>query len=193
MCEVQDAICAIYALAQQHGSHICSQPSSPLAAHIHKCHVPLPISSGSSHPGDAGHSGLAYVQHAGRRALTLAAAATLKALQGRSLVREAMASAAVALWVTCLVPSVPPQVAAARLASGLFLEPWQVQGGARVVPESGEGNEEVAAGEPSRASSELGALEAELAHLGTSLCEQVAQFSEVGGVERGICGVHSQT
>eukprot|EP00798_Chlamydomonas_sp_ICE-L_P016531 gene16531-22759_t len=56
----------------------------------------------------------------GHEAIVQAAAAMFRALQGRALVREAMASAASVVWLASLLPSVPPAAAATRMASGLF-------------------------------------------------------------------------
>lgn len=44
-------------------------------------------------------------------------------LQGSALAREAMSSAAVALYAAAVLPDVPPAVSAVDLALGLFLPP----------------------------------------------------------------------
>ena len=44
-------------------------------------------------------------------------------LQGSALAREAMSSAAVALYAAAVLPEVPPTVSAWDLAVGLFLPP----------------------------------------------------------------------
>jgi hypothetical protein len=96
-----------------------------------------------------------------------------------------MASAAVALWVTSLCPAVPATEAAARLASGLFLQPWQLKAGVRVVPAAAAAgatthDQEPSALAKSQVAQEIGALEYELQHMGTSLAQQVALFTDVG-------------
>lgn len=144
--DIQDAISALYYILSRHGSAMATGDTANMAAAA--C-APSTMNSvaGSSLSTDenaaaaaAGVSGTtatdegvrAAAAQEGRAALVTAARAMLQALQGRALVREAMASAASVLWVTALAPGLPPPAVAAVFATGLFLSPEQTSQGASI-------------------------------------------------------------
>jgi hypothetical protein len=72
---------------------------------------------------------LAEQPAAGASAVVAAGDALLCALSGRALVREALASAAVALAAAATLPAAPPAALALCLAEGLLLVPGGAEGG----------------------------------------------------------------
>lgn len=78
---------------------------------------------------------------AGAAAVVAAGEALLVALQGQVLVREALSSAAVALYAAAVLPAADPAAVARCLAQGLVLPPPAVQGeqqGEQLRREEGE-------------------------------------------------------
>ncbi|KAK9830510.1 hypothetical protein WJX72_012147 [[Myrmecia] bisecta] len=98
---------------------------------------------------------------AGRHAILTAAEAMLEALQGASLAREALSSAAVALSAAARLPSVQPAVSALEIAEGLDLAP---QPGMLGLAEGLQGID-------------AGIVAEQLAAAGTSLPQRLRQLS----------------
>ncbi len=96
--------------------------------------------------------------------------------------REAMASAAVVVWMACACPHVAPERVVAQLAQGLFLAPEQLAAGCTVrAAACGEGGQPLAAPPATEPHEAVGAVEQALRDAGTTLAEQVARCSWVGG------------
>lgn len=120
--EVQDAISVIYHLVSTHGADMAQpSPSAELASMV-------------SLPSSVFRSQQQQMHSAPSTTLAFVARTMLRALQGRALVREAMASAASVVWITALTPDVSAIRVAAQLAEGLFLDKDQVETGAEIVP-----------------------------------------------------------
>ncbi|GIL79887.1 hypothetical protein Vretifemale_9023, partial [Volvox reticuliferus] len=110
--------------------------------------------------------------------------AMLRALQGRALVREALASAAVVLWAASLLPDVAPGAAAAAFGQGLFLASTLSPS-----PPAGKGNAAgpvLVYGEPSgglAADRPLGGwLDDWLRDRGSNLVLEIRRFSPIGRI-----------
>lgn len=188
---LQDAISSLYYILQRHGAHLASdlhRPYNPDQDAVALCctHAALlPVAVAVPGGGDGGYGG-------GRGAVMAAADAMVIALKGKSLVREALASAAVCLWAAAAAaaplatdsaqaappaPTTPSLATAtsvvASFAAGLFLGRERLQAGERVVP-AGAGEGAAAAAAP------VGCVEAALASRGSCLALEVDRFSEVG-------------
>ncbi|GLI68271.1 hypothetical protein VaNZ11_012627, partial [Volvox africanus] len=105
--EVLDAVGSLYYILQHHGQHIVEMERQQAQAQAQEAATAVEVEQG-------------LVPRGGRDAVVLAGRAMLRALQGRALVREALASAAVVLWAASLLPDVAPGAAAAAFGQGLF-------------------------------------------------------------------------
>ncbi len=119
-------------------------------------------------------------------ALAFTARVMLRALQGSSLVREAMASAASVVWAASLAPDVPPAAAAALVAEGLFVSAEAAAQGETIrwllVPGGCSGGEQ----HQQPGGQDVGAVERGLRlGWGTGLVAELRAISAVGRV----CGL----
>ena len=176
---MQDAISVIYHLVSTHGTDM-AQPSPSAQLASMKSLGPLPSAAAASD--QIRQQGAAITA---TTTLSFVARTMLRALQGRALVREAMASAASVVWVAALTPDVPVARIAAQLAEGLFLDEDQVASGAEIsasegFPPSGPGRGSVAEGAVERGLREAWA---------SSLALELRRASPVGRT----CGVKGFT
>ncbi|EFJ43357.1 hypothetical protein VOLCADRAFT_96436 [Volvox carteri f. nagariensis] len=124
--EVLDAVGALYYLLQHHGPHLVAMEREGGGMRLEGAGN---AGEGEGKEDDAAVGVVSAPHRGGREAVVLAGTAMLRALQasvvvqwgeGRALVREALASAAVVLWAASLLPGVPPAAAAAAFGQGLF-------------------------------------------------------------------------
>lgn len=122
-------------------------------------------------------------------AVRAAGEALLLALQGQSLVREALASAAVALYAAAVLPAAAPAALAACLSQGLMLPGGQEQeqsGGQPqpqlLLPGQAAGPYAAQAASTAEAAAAAGLLDAHLRQQGTSLAAELAKLAPINRV-----------
>lgn len=128
---------------------------------------------------------------AARAAVLAAGEALLLALQGQALVREALASAAVALYAAAALPAAAPAALARCLAQGLML-PRQDGGGQLprlMLPEEAPaadaplaGVSDAQEGFEEQAAAPVGLLDAHLRQRGASLAAELAKLAPISRV-----------
>ncbi|GLC36743.1 hypothetical protein PLESTB_000787500 [Pleodorina starrii] len=178
--EVLDAVGALYYLLQHHGRHLVQLEEQQQ----HVGEKQQDVVGKEEDQGEKQQEEEGGQRRSGRDAVVLAGTAMLRALQGRVLVREALASAAVVLWASSLLPYVTPGAAAAAFGQGLFFSSPGGSGGGGAGAGPGAVLVYDSAGATQAGEAPLGSWLDEWLrnHRGSSLVSELRRFSPIGRI-----------